>query len=367
VTGTPLGQDIEVADWAAELAIYKGTRVILLVLDGCGPEFAQAEEMPALRELAAAGGLAPAGGLADLIASTGPGHATLLTGERPAVHGVLANRLYDDNGGIRLDVRAMVPSILDLAQAAGRSVRAAASDPDILLTVNAETAAWAWPDRAAVLALAEDSTGYLPDELTAEKVVKAVADGTDLIFAQLQDIDTAAHEAGLDSERSSTARRRANQAVARILKAARPDWQRTVLIVLSDHRMENVVSERPVELATALAGMARVMEDGSGALIEPRDMDASGAVCAATLDLPGIGGIARLTARHFAAWTTPGLVFGRGTPIRTRASHGNATTRPCLTVVGGGHPAVAPLARRLRRTPPPLHIWGSVVRRLLAF
>ena len=147
MTGTPLGQDIEVADWAAELAIYKGTRVILLVLDGCGPEFAQAEEMPALRELAAAGGLAPAGGLADLIASTGPGHATLLTGERPAVHGVLANRLYDGDGGIRLDVRAAVPSILDLAQAAGRSVRAAASDPDILLTVSAETAAW--PGRTA--------------------------------------------------------------------------------------------------------------------------------------------------------------------------------------------------------------------------
>ena len=52
-----------------------------------------------------------------------------------------------------------VPSILDLAQAAGRSVRAAASDPDILLTVNAETAAWAWPDRAAVLALAEELHG----------------------------------------------------------------------------------------------------------------------------------------------------------------------------------------------------------------
>ena len=367
MTGTSEGQDIEIAGSASELPICKGTRIILLVLDGCGPEYAMAEEMPALRELAATGGLAPGGGLADLIASTGPGHATLLTGERPAVHGVLANRLYDEDGGIRLDVRAMVPSILDLAEAAGRSVRAAASDPDILLTVNAEAAPWAWPDRAAVLALAEESTGYLPDELTAEKVVKAVTSGIDLIFAQLQDIDTAAHAAGLESERSFAARRRANQAVARIIEAARPDWQRTVLIVLSDHRMENVVSDRPVELAAALAGMASVMEDGSGALIEPRDMAASGAVCAATLDLPGIGGIARLTPRHLAAWTTPGLVFGRGSPIRTRASHGNATTRPCLSVVGGGHPAVAPLARRLRRTPPPLHIWGSVVRRLLAF
>ena len=41
-------------------------------------------------------------------------------------------------------------------------------------------------------------------------------------------------------------------------------------------------------------------------------------------------------------------------------------TRPCLAVVGGGHPAIPHLAKRLRRAPPPLHIWGGVLRRLLS-
>jgi hypothetical protein len=310
--------------------------------------------------------MAPGGGLADLIASTGPGHATLLTGERPAVHGVLANRLYDQDGNIRLDVRASVPSILDLAHAAGRSVRAMASDPDILLTINAETKAWAWPDRAAVLALADESAGYLPDSLTAEKVATAFADGSDLVFAQLQDIDTAGHEAGLESERSFTARRRTSQAVAQIVAAARQDWRSTVVILLSDHRMENVVSEQPVQLAAALEGLARVMDDGSGALVEPQHPGDFGEACLRALETAGVAGVARLTERHFAAWTEPGLVFGRGAPVRSRASHGNATTRPALAIVGGGHPAVGVLARRLQQAPPPLHIWAGIVRRLLA-
>ena len=360
------GPELEPGGWASALPALRGTRVILLVLDGCGPEFALTEEMPAVAELAATGGMAPGGGLADLIASTGPGHATLLTGERPAVHGVLANRLYDEDGGVSFDVRARVSSILDLAHSAGRLVRAATSDPDILLTINAETAPWAWPDPAAITALADANSGYLPDEATAEKVVTAFAAGSDFIFAQLQDIDTAGHATGLDSERSLTARRRVSRAVARIIETARRDWQRTAIILLSDHRMENVVSEQPVELAPALEGMARVMEDGSGALIEPLNDESVGAICSRALDIEGVAGIARLTNQHLAAWTAPGLVFGRGAPVRTRASHGNASTRPCLAVVGGGHPAVSHLAKRLRRAPPPLHIWGGVLRRLLS-
>jgi predicted AlkP superfamily pyrophosphatase or phosphodiesterase len=353
-------------DWAAGLAAAERARVVLLVLDGCGPEFALAGDMPALADLAASGGLAPGGGLADLIASTGPSHATLLTGERPAVHGVLANRLYNQDDTIRHEVRARVPSILDLAREAGRSVTAAVSDPDILVTVNADATPWGWPDRAAIRAHADDASGYIADELTAQRIVEAFERGTDLIFGHLQDIDTAAHAAGLDSERSVAARRLAGRCVGEILAACRQDWRRTVLIVLSDHRMENVTSERPVALAAALGADARVMEDGSAALVEPREPGVAAAVCARALDVPGVAGAARLTKQHFAVWAAPGLVFGRGGPIRTRASHGNVTTRPCLAVVGGGHPSVFPLARRLRRTPPPLHIWAGVLRALLA-
>lgn len=360
------GPELEPGGWAGGLPSLTATRVILLVLDGCGPEFALTPEMPAIAELAASGGMAPGGGTADLIASTAPSHATLLTGERPAVHGVLANRLDDAEDGIGLDVRSRISSILDLAHSVGRSVRAATSNPDILLTINAETAPWAWPDPSAITALADATSGYLPDEATAEKAVTAFAHGSDLVFAQLQDIDTAGHAAGLDSERSVTARGRASRAVARITEAARRDWQRTVIILLSDHRMENVVSPQPVELGAALEGLARVVEDGSGALVEPLDQAMTGTVCSRTLDVEGVAGIGRLTHQHLAAWTQPGLVFGRGGLVRSRASHGNASTRPCLAVVGGGHPAVPHLARRLKRAPPPLHIWGGVLRRLLA-
>ena len=79
--------------------------------------------------------MAPLGGIAELVASTGPNHATLLTGAPLAGHGVLANRVFAPDGGIDADPRVRIPTLLDRAKAAGRRTVIAASDPDILNTV----------------------------------------------------------------------------------------------------------------------------------------------------------------------------------------------------------------------------------------
>jgi predicted AlkP superfamily pyrophosphatase or phosphodiesterase len=116
------------------MAPNKTVRVVLVVLDAFGPEFVSPDLTPAIVRLAKSGGIAPAGGLADMVASTGPGHATLLTGVPSTIHGVLANRLFDAQSNPTENVTVQVPTIIRRAKNAGHSTAIAVSDPDILNT-----------------------------------------------------------------------------------------------------------------------------------------------------------------------------------------------------------------------------------------
>ena len=339
-------------------------RVVMIVLDALGPEFISAQRTPAIVRLAQSGAIAPAGGLADLVASTGPGHATFLTGEPSTVHGVLANRLFDAQLEPTEDVVVRVPTIMRRTKISGASTASAVSDPDILNTIRGKEADLCWPSSAIVTEFADAETGYMPDQLTVNTVLEAIGEGYDLIVAQLQQPDTAAHAAGIDSDLARDSHHAADNAVKDIAEALRGDWKRSVLIVVSDHRAENVVQSEPVRLAAALEGMAAVIEDGSAALVRPADGDVGRMLSLARV-CPGVASITPLDQHHFVAWSEPGLVFGRDRPITTRAAHGNGTTRPCLALVAGGHPLVAEVGERIRRSPPPLSMWAKVAARAL--
>jgi Type I phosphodiesterase / nucleotide pyrophosphatase len=339
-------------------------RVVILVLDALGPEFVSSERTPNLVRLARAGGIAPAGGLADLVASTGPGHAALLTGEPSTVHGVLANRIVDEQGQPVTDVRVRVPTILRRARDAGCSTAIVAGDPDILNTVQGDEAHLAWPGPADLAARADSTSPYLPDIATLEAAFAAVRDGYDLVVVQFQDVDTIAHASGIESELSREAQTAADAAAGELAAALGRDWPRTLLVVVSDHRAESVVTTEPVRLAAALAGLADVAEDGSAALVRPTgdivDVLARARTC------PGVGAITPLDERHLVAWGEPGRVFGHDRPVFTRAAHGNGTTRPCVAIVSGGHPVVASLAAQIRICPPPLTLWAHVAAEVLS-
>ena len=336
----------------------------MIVLDGFGPEFVSPDSTPAIDRLAKSHFIAPAGGLADLVASTGPGHATLLTGAPSTVHGVIANRVFDPEGNPTGDVSVRVPTILRRAKNAGRSTAIAVSDPDILNTIHGTEAHFCFPSQADVAEFADEKTGYIPDARTVDVVIDAVLEGYDLIVAQLQHTDTAAHAGGIDSLLASDSRRASDQAVGKIAEALERDWERSLLIVVSDHRAENVVETQPVRLAAALDGLAMVIEDGSAALVRPHD-NRLGAVLSRARACTGVAAIMPLDNEHLVAWSEPGYVFGRERPITTRASHGNGTTRPCLSLIAGGHPLVAEVGAHIRRTPPPLQLWAGVAARAL--
>lgn len=340
-------------------------RVVILVLDALGPEFVDAGRMPWLSRLADRGAAARVGGVAELVASTGPCHATLLTGVSLARHGVLANRVFGPDGTIDADPRVKVPTLLDRAKAAGRRTAIAASDPDILNTVNGHSADLAWPTTLDISRYGVPRPKYLPDTATAETLVAAVQSGHELIVGQLQGVDTAVHRHGIDGSETRAARAQLDDIVGHLTSALADGWSDTLFVVVSDHRAEDVADQDPVRLAEALSGLADVLEDGSAALVRPYEGKLA-AVLARAIAADGVAGTCPLDDKHLVAWCEPGRVFGRERKIAMAASHGNLTTRPCVTVVAGGHPSVAAAAAAVRRAPPSLRMWAPVAAAALA-
>jgi predicted AlkP superfamily pyrophosphatase or phosphodiesterase len=66
------GVRLEAGTEEMSVASVRRGRVVMLVLDGLGPEFVMGERTPNLIALARRGGIAPAGGVSDLLASTHP-------------------------------------------------------------------------------------------------------------------------------------------------------------------------------------------------------------------------------------------------------------------------------------------------------
>jgi len=347
------------------MASSRSGRVVILVLDALGPEFVDPGRMPWLSRVADRGAIAPLGGVAELVASTGPNHATLLTGAALAVHGVLANRVFAPDGGIDADPRVKVPTLLDRAKAAGRRTAIAASDPDILNTVNGHSADLAWPTTADIDRHGSPRPKYLPDAATADALVAAVRSGHDLIVGQLQAVDTAVHKHGIDAAETRAARADLDDIVGALTSALADGWEDTLFVIVSDHRAENVASPDPVRLADALAGLADVIEDGSAALVRPREGKLAG-VLARAIATDGVDGACPLDGEHLVAWCAPGRVFGRDRAITMAGCHGNLSTRPCIAVVAGGHPAVEAAAAAIRRAPPSLRLWSRIAAGALA-
>jgi predicted AlkP superfamily pyrophosphatase or phosphodiesterase len=339
-------------------------KVILLVLDAFGPELVDAERTPTICRLGREGAMAIAGGIADLVASTAPGHAALLTGVTSVHHGVHANRVFDAQGSVLEDVRVRVPTILERARSAGLGAAILVSDPDVLNTVNGHHADLAWPRAANLAADADPATGYMPDELTADAALGAIEQGHDLVFVQLQAPDTVAHAQGIDSEAAFLTHRVVDRLVDRIAAALEPAWDQTVLAVLSDHRAENITDPEPIELGRALEGLAAVAIDGSAALVRPLPGQLDRAI-RATRAVAGIDAVLALGEGDLLAWAVPGRAFGRADSNLSRAAHGNGTTRPCLAILAGGHPIVAARAAAVRHGTPFLGLWPRLAAEVL--
>ena len=322
-------------------------------------------------------------------ASTYPNHATFVTGVAPGAHGLWSSLIPSPTDGPA--PAGTHPPLFDAWEEWGRrcppSSRsrswgwACAAPPfsgtqHLVGVMGAGSADWCWPAKGELGdEVAKDALGYADDGATAEQIAEAVGRRPDLVVAQLNGPDTAAHLYGPDSDEALEAYRYTDAAIATVRQALAPHWDDWVVLVVSDHSQEEA-SDEAIDLDAAIKARgvdARIIRDGSAAIVtgqggaDPRWLD----------DVDAVVGVEPLADDTVVVWGRPGSSFGehplgcarhsRQSPDRSPG--GGAGRRPrrgglpgrmggddgaAGHVVGPGHRPAARAADR-RRHPPAGH------------
>jgi hypothetical protein len=349
--------------------------VLLLILDGLSPRHVRRDVTPTLSAMAEAGGWNRGGGVAVMPASTYPNHATFVTGVTPAVHGLWSSKIPDPAGpgDVKFgrtgplveawDVGPSAPTLFDVCGRAGRSTAAVLGDHHLVGAMGAVSANTCWPAGGAFGAdVARDALEYADDAATAEQIAAVIGEGPDLVVAQLNGPDTAAHLYGPDSGEAIEAYRYNDAAIATVREALASRWDDWVVMVVSDHSQEEA-SDEAIDLDEVMRTRGidgRVIRDGSAAIVtgqggvDPRWLD----------DVDAVIGVEPLADHAVVVWGRPGSSFGEY-PWGVPGIHGSPRTTPQVAVVSGGHSVVGPVTEWVEATPPPATQWARVIARLM--
>ena len=305
-----------------------------------------------------------------MTSATYPNHATFATGTDPTHHGVVTNWVPETGRVVPAWKRdCAVPTLFDACRRAGRTSAAVVGDQHLVGVMGARAADEHWPpDGAPPDGLELDVMGYLHDADTATALGAALDQSPDLVVAQLNGPDTAAHVHGPDADAALDAYRATDAWLPQLREHLA--WDDTVWILVSDHDQETVTAREPIDLQQVLA------ERGTGLFALPEGSAA--VVCGdgaseARAWLTGVDGVAGTddltladpTLECCLVWSVPGAAFGfAGSPM-PRGTHGGPRTRVQVAVVSGGHPAVERLARAVETRPVHAADWAPTIATLL--
>jgi hypothetical protein len=345
-------------------------RVVFTVLDALPARHVGRDHTPMLDELARVGGHAPTGGRAVMTSATYPNHATFVTGAAPSSHGIGSNWVPRTGRVVPAWKRGpSAPTLFDACAAAGRSTIAVFGDQHLVGVTGASAADRHWPsDGKPPDGLSLDAMGYLEDGDTVAEIVRAIDDAPDLVFAQINGPDTAAHLHGPDSEGALDAYRSTDAWLAVIREHLA--WDETVWMIVSDHDQETVTEREPIDLQAEIDARDLplfALPEGNAALVCG---DGARAARRWIEDIAGVEGSSPFTLADDTlpcaiVWAEPGRAFGfTGQPTRA-GTHGGPRTRAQVAVVTGGHPAVEPLAGALASGPVEAGDWAPTIAALL--
>ena len=345
-------------------------RVVFTVLDALPARHVGPDHTPVLYELAQRGGLARDGALAVMTSATYPNHATFATGTAPQQHGIVSNWIPESGGVVPAWKRGpRVPTLFDACAAARRTSAAVFGDQHLVGVMGATTANSHWPpDGEPPDGARLDAMGYIDDRDTVDQLVDVLDANADLVVAQINGPDTAAHLFGPDADGAFAGYRETDAQLARVREHIA--WDETVWILVSDHDQETVDAGAPVDL------QSEIRQRGLDLFALPEG-NASLVCGAGALDsqqwLTDVGGVSGAEPYALAdaalecclAWTVRGRAFGfEGMPARA-GTHGGPRTRAQVAAVTGGHAAVEPLARAVERGPVHAADWAPTIVELL--
>ncbi len=345
-------------------------RIVLLAFDGFPLHALRRTVTPNLWRLCQMADVAGDGGHCDLPSTTYPGFSSLLTGAGQWKTGVrtTAQRPGAVPGWAGTD-RTLMPTLGHAAQSAGLETDVVMGDQKLLKVLRFDELDRVWPSGAIVPDGTElDAHGYPTNAAVRPFLLAAAEDPeVDFLFAHLNETDTLGHDLGPSAPETFECANEADAIVGELLQRLAPDWNRTVLVAVSDHDMARRIpfpAIDPTASADCTGLAAEWIADG----------------CAAWLRLaPGVD--THLAIDRFAAldgietwrWRDPDVLLLAAAPgrvfdapwIPARGIHGSVATARTMAVVGGGHPAVAELAAAIRSRAPCLRDWAPTLARLL--
>jgi len=350
-------------------------RIILISVDALVPDAIDDGLTPHLVSLAASGGWAREGQQVPLPSSTYPSHASLLTGLMPERHGMRANSAYAVAepsarawyGGRRVTA----PTLLSRAKAAGLRSGVALGDFKIYGVVGGEDATWAYPpDGRPGPDDAFDLFGYLTNASVQPALLRGAAErDLDLLFGHFNEPDTWGHLFTAASGRARQSFAEVDAMVGDVVDAARADWDRLLVIVLSDHGMVPFADARFVPLrgiAGVEALVADAIEDGGSAIVLPAPGVSANALAATFLASDEIAAATVTSLGDVIVEAVPGVRFGSDSPAKIfQAGHGGPDTARGVAIVGGGHPAAARIGARIAADTPRQIDWAPTIAAVL--
>jgi len=340
-------------------------RVVFLVLDGLPPAVIDAALTPTLLDWVAASGTAPRTVQAVLPASTYPNHATFATGVAPARHGIVGNWVRNASGQFRpaAELGPAVPTIFDAAATADIESALVVGDQELVGVMGGRAASTHWPPDGVVPDGASlDAHGYLDDTVTLPQLAEGLGGAAQLFVGHLNSPDTAGHVHGPEAASARDVYHAVDGALAQVREAIAPRADDTVTIIVSDHSMEPVTIDEPVDLSGALDGTGlEWFPEGTAALVYGDHPDADRVLT----DAEGVLGIDRIAPDLRVVWAEPGRWMCFHGVDSEPGMHGSPRTAPQLAAVVGTHPAVQELDERVQLPDFDARSWAPAIADLL--
>ena len=345
-------------------------RIVLLAFDGFPLHAFRRTTTPNLWRLGQEGGYAPEGGRSGLPSTTYPDFTGLLTGMSQRHTGIrtTAQRPGAVPGWAGRD-RTIATTLVHAAAAVGLQSAVVMGDHKLQRVLRLDEIDRAWPPAGIVPEGTElDAHGYPPNAAIRPFSLETAGDrDLDLLFVQFNETDTLGHDLGPTAAATLDCVRAADVIVGEMREALEPDWDRTVIAVVSDHDMVRRLPFPAID-PTASRDCAGLVDDWI----------ADG--CAAWLRLTS-GVDAHMAINRFSAlegvetwrWREPDALLLLAAPGRVFASpsvpisgiHGSLSTARTLAIVGGGHPAVADIAAGIADRSPRLVDWAPTLAGIL--
>jgi len=344
-------------------------RVVFLIEDSLPNGRVGPEHMPNLWNLITeGGGWAPGGGKSVLASSTYPNHASFVTGAGVQQHRIFTNDVWHPEEQAFICsalVGPAIETIFDAARRAGFSTAAILGDQTMVGSMDAPSADVHWPPMGKPPAgAARDSLGYMATIEVIAAADELDAWNADLVFIHSNEPDSALHLFGPEAAETLDVIRRCDAEVGQMTERLRPQWDETVVFVVSDHEQEQIDHRfEAVDLASELhaAGLAGIAHnEGMVGLV----VESPGAEAIKKLD--PIENAVDLVDGITLAWSSAGRVFGHSHK-NLNGQHGSPRTMTQVAAVFGGHPIVTNLAAAFASTTPSAIDYAPTIAALMGF